>query len=66
MAEGVVAWDEYTKNGAITCSWHLRTPGKSQNASTYVFNDGSIAYIGDYVNDGSGCVRPAIWVSLES
>ena len=52
-AEGVGAW-----------WWWLRSPGYFQHYAAYVCDDGSLH---DYfVNTGSGCVRPALWVNLES
>lgn len=46
--------------------WWLRTAGSRESLTSYVYADGSIIYYGlSYSNDG-GCVRPALWISLES
>ena len=46
--------------------WWLRTVGSRESLTSYVYADGSIIYYGvSYSNDG-GCVRPALWISLES
>lgn len=46
--------------------WWLRTAGSRESLTSYVYADGAIIYYGvSYCNNG-GCVRPALWISLES
>ena len=40
--------------------WWLRSPGYAQCCAANVNYDGSVRYGGDYVNDDSDCVRPAL------
>lgn len=44
--------------------WWLRSPGRSQSKTAYVFADGSLG--SNSVYDVSGAVRPALWVNLEA
>ena len=44
--------------------WWLRSPGEEQRSAACVDTDGSLNY--SNVNDDTGCVRPALWVNLES
>ena len=44
--------------------WWLRSPGFNRRSATYVSNDGSRSSY--YVSDDSGCIRPALWVNLNS
>ena len=53
-----------TAEGAATGWWWLRSPGAYQNEAAIVFSDGSLSY--SDVHYASGCVRPALWVNLES
>ena len=53
----------YVKDGAVTCSWWLRTPGYAQNNARIVCQDGYDLPNGIFVNNSIG-VRPAIWISL--
>ena len=59
-----------TANGAYTsnssCWWWLRSPGSSQYSAAGVSIGGSIDYYGIYVYGVYGCVRPALWINLES
>ena len=55
-----------TASGEATCWWWLRSPGHDQQCAAHVFSDGSVAYYGHTVQDGSVCVRPALWINLES
>lgn len=62
--------DYAVQNGAWTnddtgaCWWWLRSPGRSRCNATFVYSDGSPGYI--YVNLDNNCVRPALWINLES
>ena len=54
-----------TSEGAAAGWWWLRSPGYYQRGAARVNNDGSLNF--DSVDHGSGCcVRPAIWVDLDS
>lgn len=53
-----------TEDGETAGWWWLRSPGYSQHSAALVSTDGSLRY--NYVNDTSGCIRPALWIDLES
>ena len=44
--------------------WWLRSPGYSQRSAAYVFLDGALS--SGYVNSTDSCVRPVLWINLES
>ena len=46
--------------------WWLRSPGFDTNLAAYVDKKGFVVVGGLGVNDGSGGVRPALWMNLES
>ena len=53
-----------TADGDVTGWWWLRSPGRGQSSAAYVGFDGSLR---DYnVLLDSACVRPALWINLES
>ena len=53
-----------TADGDNTGWWWLRSLGGSQGSAASVYNDGSLD--SSNVRGGSACVRPALWVNLES
>ena len=55
-----------TAGGAATCCWWLRSPGGNQHSAACVGNDGSVSYSGYDVDGASVCVRPAMWINLDS
>ena len=65
-----VAQGAYTSGGYKTADgeqagwWWLRSPGLDRRYAARVFADGSLYDCG--VLDAYGCVRPALWVNLES
>ena len=66
IAQGASTSDsDTTTDGDPTGGWLLRSPGYYQNLSADVFMDGSVFPTGSPVSN-AGCVRPAIWVSLDS
>lgn len=66
-AQGAYTSDIYkTASGAATCWWWLRSPGDIQNYAAYVYNDGSVNYLGYYVSRDNDAVRPALWINLDS
>lgn len=62
----------YTKNGVPTCWWYLRTPGNQQDDVACVLVYGGVSIIGTVYYNGNGvksdsiCVRPALWINLDS
>ena len=64
-AQGAGTWNKYkTKDGQITIWWWLRSPGYQQYHAAVVNNNGCLS-VSD-VSVSSGCVRPAIWINIES
>lgn len=66
IAQGTYTSDEFTVGGRATCWWLLRSPGNSQGNAAGVDIDGSVGYYGRNVLTVSVCVRPALWINLES
>ena len=62
-AQGASIYGRKTADDDNTGWWWLRSPGDSQSRAAYVICIGSITY--HVVNDGTGCVRPALWVDIE-
>jgi tetratricopeptide (TPR) repeat protein len=58
----------YTKGGTATCSWWwLRSPGYNQHYAAGVGGAGLVnSDNGCGVSYGNGCVRPAMWINLDS
>lgn len=44
--------------------WWLRSPGSTQNDAAYVGFVGHVSLSGSYVINGTGGVRPALWLNL--
>ena len=63
---------KYLPEGNGTCDWWLRSPGESPRFASRVACDGSgdmgygLTFIGMGVADGNLCIRPAIWVDMDS
>ena len=55
----------YTVNDEATCWWWLRSPGSSAGMAAGIFG-GNVYGYGDYVNDETGCVRPALWITADA
>ncbi len=66
IAQGAYTSDKFTVGGKATCWWWLRSPGNFQTTAAIVYNGGSVYYIGKNVNIVNVCVRPALWINLES
>lgn len=62
--EYAVANRAYINSG--NCWWWLRSPGHNQYRAAYVSYDGSVYYTGPGVHYDRDCVRPALWINLES
>ena len=54
----------YTNDDTGACSWWLRSPGLDQNFAAIVRRDGSPGSSSVYHDND--CVRPALWINLES
>lgn len=66
-AQGAYTSDSYkTASGAATCLWWLRSPGDIQGTAANVYYVGSVYYSGYVVNFDVVCVRPALWINLDS
>jgi hypothetical protein len=53
-----------TVDGTDAGWWWLRSPGDGRSYAASVNYDGSLG--NSSVNFASGCVRPALWINLES
>ena len=53
-----------TADGDVAEWWWLRSPGNYQDIAAFVRCDGSLD--NDLVGDDIACVRPALWINLES
>lgn len=62
IANGACIYNEYTN----TCWWWLRSPGDNQAFAAYVYDDGAFNSSGYQVNYSHDCVRPALWINLDS
>lgn len=61
------AWTSSSNNtadGSAAGWWWLRSPGNAQYIAAIVDTDGSLSFVSVF-ND-FGCVRPALWINLES
>ena len=67
VARGAWTNDDYkTASGKASCLWWLRSPGDYQGNVALVDDDGSVDYLGCDVLGDIDCVRPALWIDLES
>ena len=62
-AHGVYTSSDYTKGGAATCWWWLRSPGRYRDSAADV-DDGGVYSSGFIVYNSHVCVRPALWINL--
>ncbi len=53
-----------TADGSAAGWWWLRSPGNYQSDAAYVSTDGSLSR--NFVDTVYACVRPALWINLES
>lgn len=61
-----IANGAYVDDDNGNCWWWLRSPGAYQNDAAYVDHDGSVVCYGNYVDNDYVCVRPALWIDLDS
>jgi len=61
-----VANGAYVNSDNGNCWWWLRSPGCDQKCAAYVHGFGSVRYSGNTVSSGNDCVRPALWIILDS
>lgn len=65
VAQGAtVSEDLKTEEGENTGWWWLRNPGRNGSSAERVTDVGALHY--NLVNANHGCVRPALWINLES
>lgn len=64
--EYAVANGAYASSDNGNCWWWLRSLGPYQNRTASVYDDGSVYYRGYIVYYDGGCVRPALWINLDS
>lgn len=62
IANGAYINNHYTN----TCWWWLRSPGDGQYSAAYVYDEGAFNSSGYAVNYSYDCVRPALWIELDS
>ena len=66
-AQGAWTHDNYkTSSGEATCRWWLRSPGGNQSLAASVNYVGSVDYYGYSAYISNFCVRPALWINLDS
>ncbi len=67
-ANGAYTSDNYVKGGlAIWCSWWMRSPGANRFYADFVGTAGAIRSKGcQDVRTDDCCVRPALWITLNS
>lgn len=63
-AHGAYTSSDYTKGGAATCWWWLRSPGDYLVDAARVSNAGGVFSFGLIVDHDDDCVRPALWIDL--
>ena len=66
VTDYAIAQGAYAKDKTGQCWWWLRSPGNDRYLAADVNLYGSVHYDGDRVDDDKTCVRPALWISLES
>ena len=64
VAQGAYQSSSCTVDGAGTCLWWLRSPGRYANFAADVDSHGYVDSGGRYVSSSSNAVRPALWVNL--
>ncbi len=65
-ANGGWTSSDYTKGGAATGWWWLRSPGFDVNRAACVSSGGGVNSGGYSVDGDNDCVRPAMWIDLSA
>lgn len=65
-ANGAYTSSGKTKAGVPTCWWYLRSSGVNQAYAAIVHYGGSVMSYGVSVDNDYDCVRPALWINLDS
>lgn len=60
-----VANGAYGSSGS-NCWWWLRSPGIDQDLAATVFGAGEVSCSGDFVGHNNACVRPTMWINIDS
>lgn len=61
-----IANGAYVNSDNGNCYWWLRSPGSYPHYAASVDRDGSVDYLGNNVYSAPDCVRPALWINLDS
>lgn len=56
----------YSREKKPTCCWWLRSPGYNQYTAEDIYGNGFVISGGNDVNYDNVCVRPAMWVNVNS
>lgn len=66
IARGSYSVNSNMSGDKVTCWWWLRSRGSSWHDASNVCDDGSVNDYGLSGNDFHFCVRPALWINLDS
>ena len=67
VAQGAMLEESFmTKEGEISYSWWLRSPGLNAKGAARVGDGGDVCDNGAYVHDYCNCIRPALYIDLNS
>ena len=61
----VVCFEDYPR-WKRSCDWWLRSPGIGSSKAADVLDRGGVRCHGGSVHDANRCVRPALWINLDS
>ena len=64
IANGASTYSDYIEGGAPTCWWWLRSSSSTRDGAFFVHGNGSVYGTGMVNSDL--CVRPALWINLDS
>ena len=66
IASGAYTNDNDKVDGGASCWWWLRSPGNFQYIAAGVSLVGGVYSNGNYIDYARDCVRPAMWIDLDS
>ena len=66
IANGVCTSSSYTKDGAATRWWWLRSPGSTQSYAALIYDGNEVGSLGGLVYSDGVTVRPAMWIDLSN